>query len=356
MEESTHLAPPQARGHFSVARLPKYWYGVIPAGELGAKPLARTLLGTPLVLFRDGAGVAHALVDRCPHRNVPLSLGRVARTGRLECAYHGWQFDGDGACKVIPSLSHAPTAKACDATGHATRESDGVIWVWGEPGVTPADGPPRLRHVGEPGYTTVYKVTEAQATMHAVIENALDVPHTAFLHKGLFRNESRGISLEVIVRRTATQVEAEYLGEPRPEGFVARVLSPSGGVVQHWDRFILPAVSEVEYRIGDENHLLVSSLLTPVEDFHTRLTNVVRFRSRLPGELVKPFLEPLVSQIFKQDAWILKTLTDTTQRFGGEQYASTEIDLFGKHVWRLLRAAERGATEPAHEERVTMIV
>ena len=35
------------------------------------------------------------------------------------------------------------------------------------------------------------------------------------------------------------RVEAEYLGEPRPEGLAARILSPSGGTVVHFDRFFL---------------------------------------------------------------------------------------------------------------------
>ena len=44
------------------------------------------------------------------------------------------------------------------------------------------------------------------------------------------------------------------MGEPRPPGIVGRILSPSGGLVTHFDRFILPSIAQVEYRIGTENH------------------------------------------------------------------------------------------------------
>ena len=70
-----------------MVRLPQHWFILCTSRELGTRPLARTLQGTPLVLFRDGRGRPAALLDRCPHRNVPLSLGRV-RDGQLECNYH----------------------------------------------------------------------------------------------------------------------------------------------------------------------------------------------------------------------------------------------------------------------------
>src|SRR5262245_26076824 len=96
------LVPPPTKGHLSVARLARHWYVACRSGALGRRPVARTVLGVPLVLFRDAAGGAAALLDRCPHRNVPLSLGHVVPEGHLECAYHGWQFDGTGRCRLVP--------------------------------------------------------------------------------------------------------------------------------------------------------------------------------------------------------------------------------------------------------------
>lgn len=71
--------------------LKKYGFIVCQSKQLANKPLARTLLDTHLVLFRTQTGVA-ALLDNCPHRNAPLSLGKV-RDHHIECPYHGWKFD-----------------------------------------------------------------------------------------------------------------------------------------------------------------------------------------------------------------------------------------------------------------------
>src|SRR6185436_16217806 len=152
----------------------------------------------------------------------------------------------------------------------------------------------RFSKLGAPGYTSVHQVVYAESTMHAALENALDVPHTQFLHQGLFRSKNRGIEITAIVRRSADQVVAEYVGEPRPTGLVARLLSPSGGLVTHFDRFILPSIAEVEYSLGSENHLLVAAAMTPISDFVTQISSVVSFRLRLlPAWLVKLVLKPL---------------------------------------------------------------
>ncbi len=346
------------RGRVSVARPTAWWYIAATSEELRDAPLARTVLGIPMVLFRDGRGAVGALLDRCPHRNVPLSGGQRVR-GELECPYHGWRFDRAGACTFIPSLRGDCAAKARNAPAFAAREQDGFVWVYATPGVEPAREPYRFALAEAPGYTTVRHQVDAPATLYATVENALDVPHTAFLHKGLFRAESRGIEITAVVRRRHDRVEAEYVGEPRPPGIVGRVLSPSGGMVTHFDRFILPCIAEVEYRIGDENHILVASQMTPVGDFETRIYAVVSFRVRAPGAVLKRALMPLALRIFAQDAAILRAQTETVRRFGGEQFASTEIDVLGRHIWRLLKAAERGegADDGAvSEERVTLVV
>jgi phenylpropionate dioxygenase-like ring-hydroxylating dioxygenase large terminal subunit len=343
----------------SVVRPTAYWYVAATSDELQGSVLARTVLDIPLVLFRDEKGKPVALLDRCPHRNVPLSMGQVVG-GEVQCAYHGWRFNAVGHCVHIPSLKGDCSAKSRNVSQFATRELDGFVWVYATPDTVPNVEPYRFALANAPGYTSVRQVVSAPATLYSTVENALDVPHTAFLHKGLFRSDSRGITITAVVRRRGDRVEAEYIGEPRPPGIVGKLLSPSGGLVRHFDRFLLPSIAEVEYRIGDENHLLVANAMTPVSAFETRIYALVSFKLRVPAAVVKAALTPLALRIFMQDAQILRAQTETLQRFGGEQFASTEIDVLGKHIWRLLKAAERGEIvtegDVTIEERVELVV
>jgi phenylpropionate dioxygenase-like ring-hydroxylating dioxygenase large terminal subunit len=352
----------QLRPKARIVKLADQWFIACASTELGRDhPLAVTIQDVPLAIFRDERGAPSALMDRCPHRNVPLSCGRVARDGTLECAYHGWRFDREGTCRAIPSFVGEPGAKGRAAQSFPVIEQDGWIWVYSTPykgagAEMPASRPYRFLLTDTPGYTSVRQTVTAEATMYSTLENALDVPHTAFLHRGLFRSDSRGISLRVKVRRTRDRVEAEYLGEPRPPGIVAKILSPSGGIVTHFDRFILPSIAQVEYRIGDENHFLADSVATPVSDFVTKLHAVVSFKSRLPGHLIAPVVKPLALRVFQQDAGILRRQTESVKRFGGEQFASTEIDVLGAHIWRLLKSAERGEPLASEEESELSLV
>ncbi len=339
-----------SRGRDGVGRIPSHWYVACLSSELRGRPLARSLHGVALVLFRGETGEPAALLDRCAHRNVPLSLGRV-RGARLECAYHGWRYDALGVCREVPGLG-AERAPKASVPRFAALERDGFVWVHGAPDAEPATEPFRLATLA-PGYTTLRRVVDVEATLSAALENALDVPHTAFLHGGLFRGGRRAErEITAVVTRTPDGVQAEYVGEPRPDGIAARLLSPGGGVVTHFDRFVLPSIAQVEYRVGAGTHLLVTTLCTPVEEFRTRLHAVVSFRLRAPGWLVAPLLAPLAWRIFRQDAAILKQQTDAVRRFGGEHYVSTEIDVLGAQIARLLRRAESGLPpEPAGEFR-----
>ncbi|GAB4214940.1 MAG: Rieske 2Fe-2S domain-containing protein [Sandaracinaceae bacterium] len=361
-DETSHRALPTLwdrgapRRRVSIVKLTHAWFIACASAELGDRPREVLIQDVPLVVFRDERGRPATLLDRCPHRNVPLSGGRCESDGTIECPYHGWRFDRDGTVRAIPSLTGEIAAKARNVPSYPTIEQDGWVWVYQTPGEMPASRPHRFALLDAPGYTSVRQSVTAESTMYSALENALDVPHTAFLHKGLFRSESRGVTLTVKVRRGKDRVEAEYLGEPRPPGLVAKLLSPSGGIVSHWDRFVLPSVAQVEYRIGEENHFLADTVCTPVSDFVTRLHAVVSVRSRVPGRVIAPLVKPLALRVFQQDAEILRRQTERIVRLGGEQFASTEIDVLGRHIWRLLRSAERGETDPPEEETEVRLV
>jgi len=355
---AAHVTPdPATSGHHSVVKLPGHWFIACRAAALRDRPLPVTLQDVPLVLFRGAAGRPGALEDRCPHRNAPLSAGRL-RNGELECGYHGWRFGADGACLAVPGLATPPEARATRAAAFPCVEQDGYVWVHST-AEAPRGTPFRFPHLGDPGYTTVRRDLEVKSTLLGALENVLDVPHTAFLHRGLFRTGGRGQDIEVVLRRYPDRCEAEFLGEPRPEGIAARLLAPRGGVVSHVDRFLLPSIAQVEYRIGASSHLVVTSAMTPVDALRTRLFSVVTFRLPVPGWLVRPLATPIASRIFEQDARMLRLQTDNVERFGGERFATTELDVLGPQIWRLLKAAERGERPPPgggpeHEHRVRM--
>lgn len=336
--------------------LPDVWYVACRARALKQAPVAVTIQGRPLVLFRGPNGAPAAFTDRCPHRNVPLSMGEVVK-GELQCKYHGWRFDQRGACMAVPGLVDGEVSlRSRCAETFACVEQQGFVWVYTTPNVEPTSAPFSFPHVDEAPYSSVVREFHVEASVHAVVENTLDVPHTAYLHGGLFRTAQKSNVIDVVVRRHATWAEAEFIGEPAPKGLIGRILAPGGGVTVHFDRFLLPSIAQVEYRLGERSHLFATSALTPVTDTETRVFAVVTFKLPLPGWLVKPFVAPIATQIFAQDAVMLRRQTAQVKQFGGEKYTSTELDVLGPQVTRLIKqaAAKETPTEGVHEHRLRM--
>lgn len=108
-----------------------HWHPVAAAQHLraGQNAIATLLCDQPLALWRSAGGDVQAWEDRCPHRGVPLSLGRVDGD-RLACAYHGWQYAAqDGRCVAIPAMPNQRVpGKVCVKT-YPVQECLGLVWV-----------------------------------------------------------------------------------------------------------------------------------------------------------------------------------------------------------------------------------
>jgi len=156
------------------------WTTVALASDLKAgKPLGLKIAGERVVLFRDASGTACALIDRCPHRGVALSLGRVDR-GEIECPFHGWRFDGAGRNCHVP---WNPDAKRENLSAHAVpvREIAGLLWI--NTGFAP-DGEPNVSETFfEPDVAVCGQSVVWRAHWTRVMENMLDMPHLPFVHR-----------------------------------------------------------------------------------------------------------------------------------------------------------------------------
>jgi phenylpropionate dioxygenase-like ring-hydroxylating dioxygenase large terminal subunit len=159
----------------------KHWHPVASVEDVAQRPAAVRLLGEDLVLWRDGTGAVHAWPDRCPHRGARLSLGRV-HEGRLECAYHGWQFAATGQCLQVPALPSFSPPATHRVGVHQACEAHGLVWVRLAPGDSAlpafeaeADG--RLRKLNCGPYTVATSAPR-------IVENFLDMAHFAFVHEG----------------------------------------------------------------------------------------------------------------------------------------------------------------------------
>lgn len=160
----------------------QHWYVAATAGELGRRPLARTICGRHVVLFRREDDSAVALDDRCPHRGYPLSAGALVGD-ELQCGYHGLRFDGCGTCVSAPGQDRVPSR--ANVAALPVIERGPWVWLWlGEPGAADATQLPAMAWLDDARWATVHGVEPLAARASLLIDNLLDLSHETFLHAG----------------------------------------------------------------------------------------------------------------------------------------------------------------------------
>jgi vanillate O-demethylase monooxygenase subunit len=157
------------------------WYVGASVTEVRERPLGRVILGVPVVFYRGEDGSHGALLDVCPHRAVPLHLGKVAGD-RLQCGYHALEFDRAGICRHNPHVagpSHRLTVRAFPLV-----ERYGLLWIWpGEPQAADPGAIPTYEQFEQPGqYAVGAGYTHVAAEYRLMLDNLFDLCHAEYLH------------------------------------------------------------------------------------------------------------------------------------------------------------------------------
>lgn len=334
-----------------------HWYVAAMSRQVTARrPWSATIMDVPLVLFRDGAGRARALLDRCLHRNAPLSRGALF-DGCIGCPYHGWTYDGDGRLVVVPSEVEAPSER----TGLALRafpviEQDGLVWVYmGDPGRAGERQPFRMPRTGEPGWSSYFMRTEFAGDVTDLVENFMDVPHTEFVHAGWFRRARHARPVEVTLERAADAVHVEYFKPDDSIGFATWLLNPDRRPMTHTDRFFMPNVTRVDYMWGERRGFVITSQITPVTAAKAMVYTAIAFRFGLFTPLARLLLPAYTRTVIRQDVDIMQLQTHNLSRFGARCFHGTEADAIHRAIESLRDWAARGEQGPPPEPQATRL-
>ncbi len=144
--------------------------------------MARTILNEPIVFFRDTKGQVVALEDRCCHRHLPLSEGKIIGDN-LECGYHGLTFDTSGACVRVPGQTRVPPESRVRAW--PVIEKYQYVWVWmGEPAEADESQLPDWHVMDDPQWAVVKGDPPFHIQCHYELfnDNLLDLSHLAYVH------------------------------------------------------------------------------------------------------------------------------------------------------------------------------
>jgi nitrite reductase/ring-hydroxylating ferredoxin subunit len=320
------------------------WYVAATSDEVGSGLLARWMLDTPVVLYRQASGAVVALEDRCAHRGYPLSVGR--RDGdHVICAYHGFVYDATGRCVRLPSQDNVPAGVCVRA--FAVHEEPPLVWIWlGDVGASSLRPPPRLPWLTDAGWASFGDVFHVDANYLLLHEHFLDLTHIFQLYPEAVPPGLEGLPPldEVEVSETSvsyTRVlpptplaewEAEATGLSRDGTFVRREHGTFVSPALHVGRWAIDAGDAGVYE-----HVGVQAF-TPESPTATHVFFQVARNYATDRDVIAGHLRSMLEDMAVQDISLLETIEYRGRPGAGTRGVNVTADRAAVKARRIISA------------------
>jgi vanillate O-demethylase monooxygenase subunit len=291
------------------SKLARHWYPIALSREVADGPVAAVLLDAPLVVYRLGETLVVAN-DLCPHRGVPLSLGR--HTGAaIACAYHGLRFGEGGRCVEIPAQPGADIPPRLHLKTYPALERYGLVWTCLQPDASDpqvavdAADIPDMPHWDEPAFQ---KITCPSIDIFGFagrqMEGFLDVAHFGFVHTATFGDPDNLLVPAYNPKRTAKGFEVEYRSSVGNYPIGAHDRGRPGFEWLRHFQVHLPFTATLTVHFPDDARLVIMNAASPVSAKTTRLFAPIarNFDTDLPIQDVYDFNR----RVFEEDKAIVE--------------------------------------------------
>src|SRR5215470_17852011 len=212
--------------------LRNYWYVAAQDHEIARQPIGRVILGEPIVFYRKEDGTAVALEDRCAHRHLPLSMGKLVGD-ILQCHYHGLRYDETGTCVRVPGQDMIP--RSAKVKSYPVVERYHWLWIWmGDPALADPAKITDCHWLDDPNWGAGSQYLHVKANWQLIVDNLLDLTHLAFVHETTIGNSALVDQAQVKVQRDGNSVTVTrwIIDGPPPPTFVK-----AGGFTSNVDRW-----------------------------------------------------------------------------------------------------------------------
>jgi nitrite reductase/ring-hydroxylating ferredoxin subunit len=286
-------------------------------------------------------GAIRAVDAVCPHLGAHLGAGGKVVGNTLKCPFHGWRFDGTGACVAIPYAARIPPKARVRSWD--VREQNGQILVWYHADrAEPSFEVPHLDGFGDQGWTrpTFHTVT-VRTHVQEMNENIFDVAHFVEVHhfRALPTADIHIDGPHVEVRLDGI---AALPGRPVAKAQTQNIMHGAGFTA-------IRARSEV--RMGPVNlpiEILVVVGKTPIDDQHVEHRYAIMFRKI--GPLWGRLLFPIVRRQTIADVHHDAEIWENKQHLVKPILVKPEGAIAKFRKWHQQFYADGGSPEPALAE------
>ena len=236
-------------------------YGIGISKGLGMESIR--IGGKKHVLFRGESGKVSMLEAQCPHRGANLCKGKI-KGDRVQCPYHGWEYDADGKLVKVPST---PTITVGGNIGSKpVVEDGGFIWTAKKNQPLPTR---YCKELTDPSWVQVYGSKNLEGNIYDWILNATDISHINYVHN--FADEDNGIVKNLKIETIDDYVDCYAVVQPKASSIFTEHMQPRDGAPVH-SRFVAPATSIIRIKLAGKYEFITFSTLSPIDDTHTKMS------------------------------------------------------------------------------------
>lgn len=226
------------------------WYVAAWDAEVDQQPLARTICGTPVLMYRRLDRSVVAMRDACPHRLLPLSMG-LREGDDIRCKYHGLKIGPDGNAVEMPTRGDPVNSRICVET-YITHERYRFVWIWiGEKEKADPSLIPDLWPCDREGWTFDGDYYRIECDYRLMIDNLMDLTHETYVHAGsIGQLEIMDAPIVTEVRDGSVYVSRWMPGIDAPPFW--RGALKQDGLVDRWQvcQFLLPAAVMIDVGVA----------------------------------------------------------------------------------------------------------
>lgn len=351
----TSRLEPAAESPFPLDR----WYVAGFSWELTDKPLARTLLSRPMVLFRTANGEVGALEDRCCHRELPLSCGTLEGRG-LRCGYHGLLFDQGGQCLEVPGQDRVPSKARVRAW--PLRERDRILWVWigSTPESAPDCEPPAYPVHADAQYSYGGDVYHYDAPWQLIHDNLLDLSHLGYVHlKTIGGNAGVHMNADLKVTQQGDSVRVvRWMPDSAPPPTYSEAYPFAGNIdrwqevefhpshVEIWTGAIDTGTGQLDDPQRGGFHMRGFHGVTPETATSTHYFWTIATNPQTGREKVTRIVIDQTAATFEEDKVIIEAQYQNQLRFGKRQTIDIHVDVGPNRARRIIASLIKDAQPP----------
>ncbi len=321
------------------------WYAAATTEEVGRTPLARRVLGVPVVLYRSSDGAAVALEDRCAHRPVPLSDGHVDGDD-IVAAYTGFRYAPDGRCVAVPTQDNVPFGAAVHC--YPVHDDGSFVWVWpGEARLASLRPAPDTSWLRDPTWPTFGDAWETKASIALMLDNFADITHVVHVDPDIAPPalDAAPPPLQVTVTETTMRFSRDYPPAQLAD-WNAQVLelpADAAHAQREEGELIAPGLWVDRWHItvaghgeADGTHTFVfTHTLTPVDEQTTRHVWRVS-RNFSPSRAAEGTLAPIFERYYTRVRDVLETMQRMVDTDGRRPEVRVAADAAASAVRRIM--------------------